>query len=89
MDITERLRRPLVSHAPVDAIPDRELRRMLVDDRSDALVEIVRLRGLVSDYETMQRQHREHVRRLDVALNGDGAAKQASLVDLLAQFEKR
>lgn len=45
MDITDRLRRPLVSHAPPEAIPDRELRRALVDDRSDALVEIVRLRA--------------------------------------------
>ncbi len=44
MDIADRLRRPLISHAPASAIPDAQLRRMLVDDRSDALVEIVRLR---------------------------------------------
>ncbi len=45
MDIADRLRRPLVSHSPPEAIPDPALRRMLVDDRSDALVEIVRLRA--------------------------------------------
>lgn len=89
MDIADRLRRPLVSHATQEQMPDRALARALVDDRSDALLEIVRLRGLVKDYEAMQAQHRDHVRRLDVALNGDGAAKQASLVDLVAQFERR
>jgi hypothetical protein len=51
--------------------------------------EVERLRALVADYEKMQQQHREHVRRLDVALNGDGAANQASLIDLVAQFERR
>ena len=55
----------------------------------EAANEIKRLRGLVSDYESMQEQHREHVRRLDVALNGDGAAKQASLIDLVSQFEHK
>lgn len=56
---------------------------------SAAADEIERLHRLVADYEQMQAQHRENVRRLDVALNGDGAAKQASLIDLVAQFEKR
>ena len=51
--------------------------------------EIERLRALVADYEEVQQQHRANVRRLDVALNGDGAAKQASLIDLVAQFERR
>lgn len=32
--------------------------------------EIEKLRNLVSDYEEIQEQHRENVRRLDVALNG-------------------
>lgn len=55
----------------------------------EAADEIDRLRAIVADYEQMQIQHREHVRRLDIALNGDGAAKQASLIDLVAQFERR
>lgn len=58
-------------------------------DQVEAADEIERLRDLVSGYESMQDQHREHVRRLDVALNGGGAAKQASLVDLVSQFERR
>lgn len=33
----------------------------------------------------MARDHRSLVRMLDKALNGDGAAKQASLVDLVSQ----
>lgn len=44
MDITDRLRRPLVSHATPEQMPDRQLARQLVDDRSDALIEIERLR---------------------------------------------
>lgn len=36
-----------------------------------------------------RREHADLVRRLDVALNGDGAAPQASLCDLVAQFERK
>lgn len=50
--------------------------------------EIERLTSVMADYEDVLRNHRALVRRLDVALNGDGAAKQASLVDLVAQFER-
>lgn len=39
----------------------------------------------VTDYEEVLADHRRLVRELDVALNGDGAAKQASLCDLVAQ----
>lgn len=39
----------------------------------------------VADYEEVLADHRRLVRELDVALNGDGAAKQASLVDIVAQ----
>ena len=42
---------------------------------------------LVADHDAYVKQHQEYVRRLDVALNGDGAAKQASIIDLVAQFE--
>ena len=49
--------------------------------------EIGRLRRVLSDYERLHAQLDEHVRRLDVALNGGGGAKQASLIDLVSQFE--
>jgi hypothetical protein len=41
----------------------------------------------IADYEATLEGHRRLVRRLDVALNGDGAAQQASLCDLVAQVE--
>lgn len=42
----------------------------------------------VSDYEACLADHRALVRRLDVALNGDGAAQQATLGDVVAQVEQ-
>jgi len=39
----------------------------------------------VSDYEEVLASHRELVRELDVLLNGDSAAKQASLCDVVGQ----
>lgn len=39
----------------------------------------------LADYEEVLADHRRLVRELDVALNGEGAAKQASLGDLVAQ----
>lgn len=47
MDIADRLRRPLVSHATREDMPNRALARKLVDDRSDALVEITQRRAEV------------------------------------------
>ena len=44
---------------------------------------------VATEYEAVLAEQRDLVRRLDVALNGDGAAKQASLCDLVAQIEKR
>ncbi len=41
----------------------------------------------VADYEEVLADHRRLVRELDVALNGDGAAKQASLCDIVAQVK--
>lgn len=42
-----------------------------------------------SDFEQMRADHRYLVRRLDVALNSEaGAAKQASLCDIVAQVER-
>lgn len=41
----------------------------------------------VSDYEEVLADHRRLVRELDVALNGDNAAKQASLCDIVAQVK--
>ena len=39
----------------------------------------------VSDYEEVLADHRRLVREMDVMINGDGAAKQASLCDLFSQ----
>ncbi len=42
-----------------------------------------------ADYEAVLADHRRLVRELDVALNGEhGAAKQASLCDLIAQVKQ-
>lgn len=54
--------------------------------------EIKRLNELVADHEEVHRDHRRLVRELDVLLNGEaGAAKQASLCDIVGQIahEKR
>ena len=40
----------------------------------------------VADYEEVLDDHRRLVRELDVLLNGENAARQASLVDIVAQF---
>lgn len=40
----------------------------------------------VADYEKCMADHRRMVRELDVLLNGDGAAKQASLCDIVGQL---
>jgi hypothetical protein len=39
----------------------------------------------VADYEQVLAGHQRLVRELDVILNGDGAAKQASLCDIVGQ----
>lgn len=62
------------------------VQQSIIDEAAD---EIDRLRGAILEYELVLKAHREHVRRLDVALNGDGAAKQASIVDLVSQFERQ
>lgn len=49
MTLQDRLRRPLVSHAPDGAITDSDLARQLVDDRSDALVRIAELEAALKD----------------------------------------
>lgn len=41
----------------------------------------------IQDYEDVLTDNRRLVRELDVALNGDGAAKQASLCDIVAQVK--
>ena len=41
----------------------------------------------IADYEEVLADHRRLVRELDVSLNGDGAAQQASLCDILAQVK--
>lgn len=42
----------------------------------------------IADYEEVLADHRRLVRRLDVALNGEaGAARQASLCDIVGQLE--
>lgn len=40
------------------------------------------------DYEEASTDHKRLVRELDVLMNGDGAASQASLCDIVAQFPK-
>ncbi len=40
------------------------------------------------DYEEVLEDHNRLVRELDVLMNGDGVARQASLCDLVAQFPK-
>lgn len=44
-------------------------------------------RATVEDYENCLREHRERVRQLDVALNGDDAASGPSLCDVLGQLK--
>ena len=41
----------------------------------------------IADYEEAFKDHQRLVRELDVALNGAGAAKQASLCDILSQVK--
>lgn len=49
--------------------------------------EIKRLNELVADHEEVHRDHHRLVRELDVLLNGEaGAAKQASLCDIVGQL---
>jgi len=43
----------------------------------------------IADYEEVLEDYRRLVRELDVALNGDGAAKQASLCDIVGQVKDR
>ena len=51
--------------------------------------ELKRLRAVVGDYEEVLDSHRENVRLIDVAMNGEaGAAKQASLCDLIEQARR-
>ena len=42
----------------------------------------------IADYEEVLADHRRLVRDLDVLLNGENAARQASLVDIMAQFRR-
>lgn len=44
------------------------------------------LRDLVADHEEVHEDHHRLVMELDVLLNGAGAARQASLVDIVAQL---
>lgn len=61
-----------------------------IDDARDVKAELrfklVETFGL-ADYETVIAGHRLLVRELDFALNGTGAAKQASLCDIVAQIK--
>ena len=43
----------------------------------------------VADYEEVLADHRRLVRELDLLLNGSGAAKQASLCDIVSQVERQ
>lgn len=52
-----------------------------------AAQEIERLRADLADYREVHADHQRLVRELDVLLNGeDGAAKQASLCDIVGQL---
>lgn len=54
-----------------------------------AVSHVAFLLKLVDDYEETLVDHRRLVRELDVALNGNGAAKQASLCDIVAQVKRQ
>jgi len=43
----------------------------------------------IEDYEDVLKDHRRLVREIDVIMNGDGAAKQANLCDLIGQIKMR
>ena len=60
------------------------LRAQLLDG---AAGELEMLRDLVRVYEDVIADHERLVRELDVALNNDGAAKQASLCDIVSQVQ--
>jgi hypothetical protein len=42
----------------------------------------------IQDYKEILEGHKKLVRELDVLLNGKGAAKQASLIDIIAQVRR-
>ena len=65
-----------------------ELRRIAEDRVSIVGAALHHAADEIEWWREWHQQQRDLVRRLDVALNGDGAAKQASLCDLVAQFEK-
>ena len=48
--------------------------------------EVARLQELVAQYEEVHADHQRLVRELDVIINGDGAAPQASLCDIVSQM---
>lgn len=53
----------------------------------DAVSEIKRLRETIVDFESAYTDYKRLVREIDVIINGeDGAAKQASLCDLMGQI---
>ena len=56
LSIFDRLRRPLVSHAPDGVIADDDLARQLVDDRSDAVVRILQLEAALRRIAALARQ---------------------------------
>lgn len=61
-----------------------------VAEEAADLIDIFMAEGLlISDYEEAFQSHREVVRLIDVIINGEaGAAKQASLCDLVGQIEQ-
>ena len=75
----ENILAPLVVAGLPDSMSLAEVRE-LRDQIADALSSVRR------DYEEVFVGHRERVRLLDAAMNGDGAANQASLVDIWDQL---
>lgn len=71
-----------------DSGNDMEARRFWTQMK-DALLELdahrLAERATAEDYEAVLADHRRLVRELDVLLHGEGAAKQASLCDIVAQ----
>ena len=78
MDIVTRAREYLALNAAESGAD------VLIEELAE---EIERLRKRVKDVEETMADKRRLTRELDVALNGDGAAKQASLCDIVSQVK--
>ncbi len=76
------------TYAWADSCSNRVSRSRRPDWTCEELVRRSEVEALIADYEQVLADHRRLVRELDVLLNGEeGAAKQASLCDIVAQVQ--